>query len=104
MAALAVDGESWDACVSLSVSAGVNASDAVLLQRIGTIVAGDSHEEAVRVLRKNSEGNVANQLARLLSVKHKAQYSALRCTAAEADAAYKRGERILEMAKQGSER
>jgi hypothetical protein len=52
MAEFAFDGGCYDAAVSLAVSAGINASDALCLDRLGLLPSNQEHAEAARVLSK----------------------------------------------------
>lgn len=99
MVGLLVADTAFDAAVSLAVSAGINASDALILHATGSIPTGSGHEEAVRLLRRAGHSTAASQLQRLLSVKSVAQYSARRCSSEEADQALQRGERLIDLAR-----
>jgi hypothetical protein len=95
MAELAADGPYLDAATSLAVSAAINASDALLALTIGVMPTGESHMDAVTILRKAGLRRASSHLARALALKHKAQYSARRCTANEAEDATKQATRLL---------
>lgn len=95
MAEFALDGECFDAATSLAVSSGVNSGDALCLARLGVLPAGQDHDDAARLLRKNGFGQASTLLGRLLGVKSKAQYSVARCVKGDAENAVKRAERML---------
>ncbi|MER7272051.1 HEPN domain-containing protein [Micromonospora carbonacea] len=90
----------YDAAVSLSVSAAVNAADLFLLTRQGRYSKGGSHQEAMSALRKH--GAVGSDLARRLGIalknKTKAQYEAARCSVQEAETAFLHAQRMTETA------
>ena len=95
VAEFALEGQSYDAAASLAVSAAINAADALCISRLGFIPSGQDHEDAVRVLQKNGFGQVSTTLGRVLSIKHRDQYSANRVSAAEAEKAVQRADRLL---------
>jgi len=95
MAEFALDGDCFDAAVSLAVSAGINAGDAACLQFLGVLPSGQDHGEAPRALQRAGHHQASSLLSRLLSVKSKAQYSVKRCTPVDADVAVKRADRML---------
>lgn len=96
MAEVALDGQCYDAAVSLAVSSGVNSSDALCVARLGRVPSGQDHNDTVRLMRKSGFDQASIFLGRLLAVKSKAQYSIARCTRTDAEAAVKRAERMLE--------
>lgn len=71
-----------DALVSLRVSAGVAAADVLCCRRLGRHATGPDHAEAVQLLG-SVDRTLANHLRRLLQLKPKAQYSALRVSVRE---------------------
>lgn len=68
-----------DAAVTLLVHAGIAAADVVCCARLGEHAAGDSHNDAIALLRK-VDSDAANDLKVLLDLKTQAGYSALRTT------------------------
>jgi hypothetical protein len=104
MAEVALDGECYDAAVSLAVSSGVNSSDALCVARLGRVPSGQDHNDTVRLMRKSCLDQASIFLGRLLAVKSKAQYSIARCTRTDAEAAVKRAERMLETVRTSSPR
>lgn len=97
MAEVALARNCFDSAVSLAVSAGINASDALCLHVLGRYSRVEGHEDAVVLVGRTGVigRNVATSLRRLLSVKNKAQYSNSRCSVREAEEAFKRSARIL---------
>ena len=89
----------YDCAVSLAVSAGVNAADALCLHVLGRYSKTQGHEDAVVLVGKAgvTGRTAAAPFRRLLSVKNKAQYSNSRCSAQEAADAVKRAARILDL-------
>lgn len=68
-----------DAAVTLLVHAGIAAADVVCCARLGEHAAGDSHSDAVALLRR-ADSDAAKNLKVLLDLKTQAGYSALRTT------------------------
>lgn len=66
------------AATSLAVHAGVNASDAICVARLGQRAAGQAHDEVHALLKQaGPEGTEAGRhLSRLLPLKTKAEYDA----------------------------
>ncbi|MDO4027059.1 HEPN domain-containing protein [Clavibacter michiganensis] len=87
---------SHNASVSLSASAAINASDALILFNTGSYPTGSEHTRAVTVLRKVVDNNAAIQLSRALLYKTKAQYALGTCSLAEAESALKSAERLVQ--------
>ena len=87
---------SFDASVSLSTSAAINAADALLLFNTGNYPSGSDHGRAVTLLRKFVNTSASTQLARVLGLKSKAQYSTKRCSLSEAESALKNAERLVQ--------
>lgn len=97
LAAELLDGTGlYDAIVSLSVSAAINASDGLIAARGFPVPSGQDHNMAVSVLRRSGGGEAANQLQRVLGLKNRAQYSVPNCTAADADTAFKCATRLVD--------
>lgn len=70
---------------SLAVLSGISAGDAICGAVLGERAAGESHAEAVDLLRRATPGtNYAAQLKRLIDAKGDAQYSAMLITEARA--------------------
>lgn len=98
MCAEYVEDSAYDAASSLAASAGVNASDVILLESRGTFPSGSNHEEAVRLLRQAGFSNAASQLQRLLIIKSLSQYAARRSTPEQARQAVKAASRLIDQA------
>ncbi|WP_092555728.1 HEPN domain-containing protein [Herbiconiux ginsengi] len=95
MANYAFESGAFDAAVSMSVSASINASDAIILSHGGLISNAADHNRATRTLA-GLDRAASRQLQRALSIKHKAQYSIQRCTQADATTGLALAERLLE--------
>ncbi|WKK72698.1 hypothetical protein Q0F99_07175 [Rathayibacter oskolensis] len=78
--------ESADAFVTLAVHAGIAASDAICIRKLGRYSPTGSHSDSVALLRR-ADPEAAKHLERLLTLKTKAGYSARPVTTAEALAA-----------------
>ena len=96
VAELAVS-ELFDPAASNAVIAGVAASDAVCCHRLGKRSSGADHREAVRLLSA-IDREMGVLLARLLAVKHKAQYDHQAVGEREAEIAVRRARRLVEFA------
>ncbi len=70
----ALDAGRFDAAVSAAAIAGVNASDAVTLARVGLRSASWSHSDALTLLQESGEPDMAVSLGTLLTFKNPAQY------------------------------
>ena len=90
--------DSPNALVSLCVSAGINAADAVVSASEREVDANRNHDQAPRVLRQMGLDSMASALSRLLSLKNKAQYSVKACSTADAVAALFCAKKMLELA------
>lgn len=97
MAELASDGY-FDASVSLAVSASINAADVLCLATSGYYSSGQNHDRAPAILKKAGLSIESSQLARVLGVKVKAQYSPARCTDRDATEAVKSAQRLIRSA------
>jgi HEPN domain-containing protein len=88
----------YDPCVSLAVSAAINASDALCIQILGDYSRGENHESAMDFLRRCGQPGqaVSRQLAPILQLKNIAQYSTKSCTQRDADNAYRRAKKIYD--------
>lgn len=95
VAEFAFDGESYDAAVSLAVSAAINAGDALCVAHLGFFPSGQDHAQAPRVLRDAGFARASRQLGRALAVKWKAQYSSTRCTRNDAALALENAKRLI---------
>ena len=62
-----------DAVVTLCVHAGIAASDAICISRLGHFAQGQDHNDAVTLL-KSADSDSARQLAALLRMKTRAGY------------------------------
>lgn len=87
-----------DAVVTLSVHAGIAASDAICCARLGQHAQGDDHGEAVVLLGKADSGS-AKHLRLLLSMKAKAEYSHSSVTASDTKRAVRAAEALAETAR-----
>lgn len=94
----ASEGEYPDVTISLSASAAINASDALLLANGASTLANEEHIRAVGRLRSLGLKSAAGHLAGALVNKSKAQYSERECSAREASEALKHAQRILRIA------
>lgn len=99
MAVYAGELDAHDAACSLAASAGVNATNALLIQIGVKPPNGSDHYSAVTALRQRGQREASVQLASLLGLKHRSQYETSRCTAADADRAIKLAERIVNKSK-----
>lgn len=77
------DTDVGDAFVSLYVLAGIAAADAICCRALGLHAIGESHQEAVQLLRSVHPGgdDLARSLSTLLGVKSRAGYAAAPVTA-----------------------
>lgn len=98
-AELMLDEKLFDVATSLAVSAAINASDAIILEKTGSIPSGPDHNQAVIMLRKATDLATARQLQSAIGLKDKAQYRIARCTRADADSAVKAARRLLNKSK-----
>ncbi|WP_456285852.1 HEPN domain-containing protein [Microbacterium sp. JZ70] len=99
MAELALETDSFDAAVSLAVSASINASDALIMRTGGAIPRGPAHDTAVTTLRRLVDRHASQQLARALNFKNKSQYDLKRCTRADAEEVLRAAERLISKGK-----
>lgn len=104
LAELAEDEPYSDAMISLCVTAGVNASDAVLAANGRFEQSRRNHDRAPAELREIGQDLMASTLSRLLRLKSKAQYSPKPCTAEEARSALHGARKLLELAKNECDR
>jgi len=100
LAKLATDDPSFaNAVVSLCVTAGIAASDAVLIAAGKSRHARDEHDQAPADLRRLGQDPLAQALARLLRLKSKAQYTVGEaCSLTDSRLALRNAERALELA------
>ena len=88
-----------DACVSAAIHSGINLADALTAFYLRMRSAGESHEEALALLRRvplppaESE-RIVHHLSALLDVKNAAEYEDRLLRAKEAEAAMKHLERV----------
>jgi HEPN domain-containing protein len=96
----AVSEKAWDVACSLSASAAINASDALIVALGGAIPSRDEHAGAVRTLSRLADTNAGRQLVAALKTKSKSQYEMSSCTESNAQAAMKAAERLVTRAKE----
>jgi hypothetical protein len=95
------DGSSADVFVTLCVHAGIAAADAICCARLGEHAQGDSHHEAVELLRKADKG-AAGHLGTLLGMKSKAAYGYAPATDDERKRAGRAAEALTETARRAA--
>lgn len=86
-----------DAIVTLYVHAGIAAADVICCHKLGAHAQGQSHAEAVELLKK-VDAKAAGHLRRLLSMKTKAGYGAHRVSATNVTSARRSAEALLSAA------
>lgn len=88
------------AATSLAIHAGINASDAICGARLGERAAGDSHDQALALLRTAGKDGieVEKELRRLLPLKTKAEYEPDEVAAGVATKAVERAQRCVSIA------
>jgi hypothetical protein len=98
--------EYLNVAAGLSVLAGIAASDAICGIRLGRIHRGDDHLGAQDLLKQATQdgSKLASQLGRLLSLKDAAHYGVQVVSTRNATDAIKWAERLLERAREESER
>lgn len=91
------DAAAGDAYVSLYVLAGIAAADVICCVAMGVHALGESHQEAVQLLRKvRPDGNdLARALSALLGVKTRAGYTAEPVTAEMRRRARRQAEKLV---------
>lgn len=87
-----------DAYVTLCVHAGIAASDVICCVRLGEHAQGESHADAVALLRTADE-DAAKHLSTLLGLKTKSGYSHMPVTAGELKRAGRAAEALAEAAR-----
>ena len=97
-AELSLELSAYNAATSLAVSAGINASDSMILAKGGVLPNASDHQQSTRTLRR-IDPSAAVQLNRLLGLKNKSQYALQMCTRSDADVAVKAAEKLLEKVK-----
>lgn len=95
IAAFADAKEAGDALVTLLVHAGVAASDVLCCARLGVHAVGNSHQDAVALLR-TIDPPLARDLSTLLAMKTKAGYSAQSMSAQDRTRAERAAGRLVE--------
>lgn len=100
IAEVALSGGLHDAAASNAVLAGIASADALCLGLLGRGSRGESHDEAVQLLKQVDE-RAANDLRRLLSIRFKSQYDHRPVRETEAEAAVRRARSLLERAHAG---
>lgn len=98
------DAEKWNASAINSIHSCIAACDAVCVYFLGKRHAGDSHNDAIRLLKmigENDEGiNAnANRASRIISIKNMAEYEERLVYRSEAEKILKDCERFFEFAK-----
>lgn len=99
-------GEYLNVAAGLAVLAGIAASDAICGSRLGRIHRGDDHPGAQDLLRRATpDGDkLASQLGRLLSLKDAAHYGVQVVSSRNATDATKWASRLVERAREETER
>jgi hypothetical protein len=92
------DGEVADAYVTLCVHAGIAASDVICCVNLGQHAKGESHSDAVELLKKVDK-EAARQLSALLNLKTKSGYSHTPVTTAEFRRAGRAATALVEQAR-----
>ena len=98
IAIMVEDDDSRNAVVSLCITAGINAADAVVSVRERVVSQNRNHDQAPGTLRRLGLDAMASALSRLLGLKNKSQYSTSACSAADAKAALYSATKVLELA------
>ena len=93
--------EIGDAYVTLLVHAGIAAADAICCSALNEYAVGESHAEAIGLIRKVRPGGdqLAEALARLLRLKSHAGYSAAPVSADERKRARRAAEKLVTAAR-----
>lgn len=101
-AELTLDADLYDAAASASVSAGINAKDAICLRLVGRITKSEDHKRAAGELaRAGQTGKELESIfARLLGLKTTAQYQAQSIARGEAVKAVEWATRMVDAAGQ----
>lgn len=88
------------AATSLAIHAGINAGDAVTGTRVGRRAAGQDHDQALHLLGEaGTDGKMlANELARLLPLKTRAEYDPDEIPRSTAEKAVERARRCVAVA------
>jgi hypothetical protein len=89
--------EVGDAYVTLCVHAGIAASDVICCVNLGEHAKGESHSDAVELLKRVNT-DAAKQLSALLNLKTKSGYSHMPVTAAEFKRAGRAATALVEQA------
>jgi hypothetical protein len=97
LAEVGADRDKFDPATSNAVLAGIAAADAICCRRIGQRSASEDHAAATQLLAQ-VDGEGAQRLARLLSLKYKAQYDHRPITPAEAQRALRWAGQLVELA------
>ena len=95
VAEFAMELAAYNAAASLAVSAGINASDSMILASGGVLPNASDHRQSTRTLKRLNPGASA-QLTRLLGVKNKAQYLLQMCTKSDAEIAIRAASKLME--------
>ena len=86
-----------DAYVTMCVHAGIAAADVICCARLGRYAQGESHVEAVALLKK-ADASAAKRLEVLLGMKSKAGYTHLPSSTADAKRAGRTAKDLVEAA------
>jgi hypothetical protein len=92
------DDDDADAYVTLCVHAGIAASDVICCARLGQHAQGESHGDAISLLREIDVA-AAKHLSVLLGLKTKSGYSHMPATCAEVKRAGRAAEALIETAR-----
>lgn len=95
-AAVVVD-DAPDAAVNLFVLAGIAAADVICCSRLGVHATGESHNEAIALLKK-AEPDMAKHLGTLLNMKSKVAYTHQSVTPGDHKKASRAASTLLEAA------
>lgn len=95
--------ERYDSAAGLAVLAAINGGDAACVAIAGIRAAGQSHSDAVRLIRQLLPGDeeakrASNQLANVVNLKNSIEYDARRATAKDATALVEWARRIVRWA------
>jgi hypothetical protein len=95
------DAEVGDTFVSLCVLAGIAAADVLCCVSLGEHAQGESHDDAVQLLRRvqPSGADLAKSLRALLTIKTKAAYSERAVTAEDRKRAGRSAARLVDAAR-----
>jgi hypothetical protein len=95
-------GDVADAYVTLCVHSGIAAADVICCARLGRYAHGDSHAEAIALLRKARAADSARRLEVLLGMKSKAGYTHLPSSTTDLKRAGRAAKDLVEAAERAS--